>query len=142
MEKTSKILQYRFEDKKAAIMATVIGNLAMGLIILFADWENFMKVPQTQYCLASGLLVLLLIMNYHWKNVEVNGLIVILYVITVMVELYFLGLPKSPMAFSGDTASKGFLFEILINLLPYLYISLRVLLVIPLISILLSRLPK
>ena len=75
MKMNPKILQYRFEDKKSAIIATVIGNLIMGFIILFADLGNITKVPQIQYCLASGLIILLLYVRYHWKNIESNGLI-------------------------------------------------------------------
>lgn len=99
MKTRTKILQYLFEDKKSAILATVIGNLLMGLIIVFADVENITKVPQTQYCLASGLIILLLYAQYHWKNIEVNGLILGAYLLVVLAEVYFLGLPKTPMAF-------------------------------------------
>ncbi|HKK76057.1 MAG TPA: hypothetical protein VJ953_13345 [Saprospiraceae bacterium] len=133
--KSSKILQYRFEDTVAMIKATIVGNLLMGLIILLAGFKNFTEVPQTQYCLATGLLVWIIFHNYRWKNTERNALFAVLYLMGAGAELYYLGIPNSPLAFREDTIGKGFLFEISVHLLPYLYVSLRILLVIPLISV-------
>lgn len=133
--KSSKIQRYLFEDKVSAVRATIIGNLLMGMIILFAGWDDFTKVPQTQFSLFTGLILLIIFMNYTWKNPEVNWLISILYLGGVVVEWLTVGIPKSPMPFRADTMDKGVLFEMLVNLLPYFYVSLRVLFVIPLIGV-------
>ena len=131
---SKKVTEYLFEKRVTAIKTTFVGNLMMATIILLDGIKNFTEVPQAQFCLYSGLFVLIVFLKYNWKNPDLNWLMAGVYIIGVVLELFIIGFPEPMITMNPNELSKGVGLELMILLIPYIYMGLRAGLVIPLVS--------
>lgn len=132
---SKKVTEYLFEKRVAAVKATFVGNLIMATIILLDGIKNFTEVPQAQFCLYSGLFVLIVFLKYQWKNPDFNWFVAGIYFIGVVMELILIGFPEPLISMTTNGLSKGIMFEIVMLIVPYVYMGLRAGLVIPLVSL-------
>jgi len=65
-----------------------------------------------------------------WKNIGISSIVTLLYTLSVIVEILLLGLPESPMG-RKINPGKGMMVDIVPFLAPYVYIGIRIVLVLP-----------
>ncbi len=140
MKKGTKdlIKRYQFEDDKNSIRSVIIGNLALGFLLLLAMTPAFYLSPRVLICFMTGLLYLYFLRFYTWDNHFINLVLPFLYFSIFLVELLTIGMPSALIKFDSNGLSKGILFEMMIGILPLLYTALRAMLIIPLVKIIYS----
>lgn len=121
------ILKYSFEDSKIAIRLPIVINFIIAAFLIIFDRNN----PYLIYCFSSAILVLAFYLLYSWKEPSLNFLVTMLYLLIFFAELIFEGLPKQALEPEGDI-SKGIFLDLSLFILPYIYVGLRFLAVIPL----------
>jgi len=137
-EKRRSIAVYKFEDDKSMIRSVIAGNLILAILFLVGDWFAILRDFRTQICLLSGILFLIANMCYSWESPKMNMMLLLIYLVIFLIEIIYLGIPESPISFNQNRLSKGAMFEMFLGFLPYLYIGLRIALILPIIQILLS----
>lgn len=131
--KANSIPEYKFEISLTRLRAVIGGNFLIGIIILCSELENVFSNPYAFFCLISGSLILLLHLFYNWRNSEKNLFVVIAYLSIYFVELFVFGVPE-PIVKIQPQMSKGILLDFILLPIPYIYMTLRAALVIPLIQ--------
>jgi len=124
------LLKYSFEDSKIAIRLPIVINFIIATFLIIFDRDN----PYLIYCFSSAVLVLVFNLFYNWKEASLNLLITLIYMLIFIAEMIFEGLPNQALEPANDI-SKGIFLDLSLFVLPYLYIGLRFLAVIPLIRI-------
>jgi hypothetical protein len=125
-----ELLQDKFNESKREILLPIFVNALFALFYLLFDPAN----PLLWYSLSSSLSLLLLYLVYNWKDLFMNGSIALLYLLIFIAEWYFHGIPGQAIE-PEDNMGKGIFMDILLAIIPYLYIGLRLLLVLPIIGV-------
>ena len=124
-----QILEDRFEVTRKRILLPIVVNGLLSLFFLLF----FMNSPQLPYTIASMVLVLLFYLIYDWRRVELNSIITILYVLILLMEIILPGFPGQ--MHTPEHTGKGVFIDLMQFLSPYIYAGLRMLAIVPLISI-------
>ncbi|MEM6380619.1 MAG: hypothetical protein AAF705_20720 [Bacteroidota bacterium] len=133
----ARILNYRFEDHKNSIGIIVLLNLMFAFIFILSANASLFHQPRAWICLISGGAFVLLKLLYHWTSVSFNFICAGLYATSVILELFFWGIPERPVDFHRGF-SKGAMLDLFIGLMPYIYVGLRLLSISPLINVISS----
>ncbi|MEO1515462.1 MAG: hypothetical protein AAFV95_10625 [Bacteroidota bacterium] len=140
MEWSLKIRQHRFEEKIQYTKAIALGHLILGLIILtVGSWAiHFCPILA---CAATVFLFVTAILMDAWKSQAFNWGVLALYVGTLVLELLYGGLPAYFLDYQGGGSGigHGIIMEFLILAFPYIYLFIRIGLLIPLIQLILAR---
>lgn len=129
------ILNGRFEEDRAAIKSVFIFNLLFAALYCFCWRSDLFITSRLLICLITGLAFLVISYIYDWRSVVGNLYLVLLYIILLFTEYFWLGVPTGVGLVFSNQVSKGVLLEILIAMIPYLYIGIKIFLIIPLIKI-------
>ena len=122
-----KLLQYQFKDSRRLIYATILGNLLLGILLMFPDFRGVFQNPHVIWCLTSAIILFVLLKAYHWKSFSINTGILVVYLLGVLVEYLQSGLPGTSLQGSiSEPVSKGILFNMLVSILPGLYLAIRI----------------
>ena len=127
---SQKIAKYKFEDSKKRAWATPVGNALLFLVFLLGS-STTLQNPHAIFCLFTILFFGSIQWMYTWTKFHLNTAIIIFYIALCSVEFITFGFPEPVMQASKKT-DKGILLDILVISIPWLYIALRFLLVIPL----------
>lgn len=125
-----ELLQDKFEESKREILLPIILNALFVLFWLLFNPGN----PRLWYSLSSALILLLLYLVYPWKKAYANGAIAILYLIIFVAEWSFHGIPGQAVE-PEQNMGKGILMDMLLAMIPYLYMGLRLFVVFPLLQV-------
>lgn len=121
-----RIQNYRFEDSKRNIIVAGIIHLLLSYLLFFGNGTAWLDWERPQLCLLSGVILLLLYARYDWTFSNVNLVIAVIFVYSIVYELSAFGLPGPPMKVAtGSTIGKGFMLDMAIQFTPYLYAGLR-----------------
>lgn len=131
----NKIAEYKFKDSKQMTWAIGSGNLILALLLLSPDWTNIYSDPRTITCFMLAGFFIVVSIFHTWLSPEFNAYLAALYLSVFLFEMLQLGIPESAIAFSNKGISKGLMFDLMVGLFPYIYIGLRLFLIIPLIYI-------
>ncbi len=132
--------EYRFEDSRNLFRATIAGNLLLAAFMAAPNLADFPYSMHVQISFYTACLAFVVHRLYDWISQPVNALILIVYLAGCGVEFAVWGLPGPPVPVDeGQYMGKGLFFEIVMWSLPLIYIGLRVLLALPIVSILASR---
>jgi hypothetical protein len=131
MNETHKILitKYRFEDSVTGIRLPIVVNLIIAVYFIIFDWQN----PYLIYCLGSGIILLVITYFYDWKTPYLNLFIALVYLMVFIAEMIFEGFPNPSYYPSGS--GKGVFIDLILFILPFVYIGIRLFTVIPLIRV-------
>lgn len=129
------ILNGRFEDDRAVTKSVFVFNIIFAALYCFCLHSELFLTSRLLICLMTGLVFLVLFYIYDWRTVAVNLYLVLIYIFILLSEYFWLGIPAGVGLVFSNHVSKGVLLEILIAMIPYLYIGIKVGLVIPLIKI-------
>ena len=129
-----RIAKLRFREAKEVVQRMPLAHLAFLALLLpwmFPDWT---AEGHTLVCVVSGILLALsahlLDFDKH-QNQLIPGLI---YCALLLIELIALGSLTLDLGHDRHVVSKGLMFELLVAMLPWLYLGTRVLFVFPFIS--------
>lgn len=132
---SKKIAEYRFQDSQKIVYATPIGNLL--LVVVFA-FPGILTIFTNPYALISGITGILFFMSIglnNWQSNLINILFILVYIFILLLEWFLFGLPTSSIVCNQNfTINKGVLLEIIGGMMPYLYVGIRIFLVVPLIQ--------
>lgn len=134
---SSKIKRYRFEDAKRLINGTILGNIILAIILVLPDWRNLLENTHVHMCLLSAGAIFLINKIYDWKSSGKNLIILALYLLLIFFEYMIAGLPSSPVQLdvNNHRISKGVMFDLVVIILPALYLAARIFLSIALLWI-------
>lgn len=141
MKNTDKIKTYRFQDSIDMLQATAYGNLLLALLLAFPDPAGNLENVHLQACLFSFVVFVLAHRNYDWKNQQVNFVFLFVYLGIALAEYLLAGLPGYPLRYDFESyeLSRGFMFDLLVWMLPYAYAGIRVGMVIPILAVVRNR---
>lgn len=123
----SRIREYQLSDSKRGLWTIAILHSLFGFVLLFPQDTFLLNWGRPQLCLFIALGSILLYRFYGWSNFWVNLSWVVAYGALLVFEWLAFGLPESPIkASNGATVSKGFLLEITLHFVPWVYVGLRV----------------
>lgn len=133
--------RYHFDNAKTTIMATVLGNLLLSVCFLFSSYHegNLWENPFFIYSLMSAIVILVIYIFYDWERPILNIGISTCYLLFCIIELVTHGIPQ-PITDASGGYQKGMVLDFALIILPFLYVSLRILLIAPILHTqLLSR---
>ena len=139
--KTGKTLaEYKFEDSRNLFNATILGNFLLALFMAAPNLADFPYNIHVQISFYTACLAFAVQRLYDWNSQEMNAVILIVYLGICAAEYGIWGLPGQPLsAQQGLYMGKGIFFDIIVWSLPLIYLGLRVLLALPVVSIMASR---
>ncbi len=121
------IKHYRFYDAKRGMLAVAVLHFLLGIMLWFSVGNPEMPSIRPYFCLFVAISCYLIYKYYNWSDNRYNILCLLGYGLVLVGEWQWLGIPesivKSPV---GIEESKGFLVDIVFNLLPFVYVGLRV----------------
>lgn len=134
---SSKIKRYRFEDSRRLINGTILGNLILGIILILPNRNSLWESTHVHLCLITAAALFVVNRVYNWKSSRTNLMILGLYLLVVFLEYMIAGLPSSPVQLdvNNHRISKGIMFDLVVIILPALYLAARVFLSISLLWI-------
>lgn len=128
---------YKFNDDKNMIKVLIVSNLFFSILLSLPDLSNYATDLRIQICLFSGLFFLGIYKYYDWRTHAINVLAMLFYLFLFLIEFLYLGVPSSLLNIS-QVLTKGVMFEMLVSILPYVYMGIRMAIILPLIKILYS----
>ncbi|MEZ4993092.1 MAG: hypothetical protein R2824_21895 [Saprospiraceae bacterium] len=134
---SSKIKRYRFEDTRRLIRGTIFGNLILAIILILPNINNLWESTHVHMCLITAVGVFVVNRIYDWKSSRANLVILGLYLLLVFLEYMIAGLPSAPVQIdvNNHRISKGIMFDLVVIILPALYLAARIFLSISLLWI-------
>ena len=130
---SKRIALYRFEDSVSMLKSIFIIHFTFVFFLALAygtglpTKENLLRIV---VCGISALLYLIPYLVYNWQIQAINIFLVLVLFFILGLELFTLGVPARPIGFN-ERMSKGFIFDIMISFVPYVYVGIRVLSLIP-----------
>ena len=128
----------RFKEHRQMTKATILGNLLLALVFLMTNHEFLWQNIHVQISLLTAILIFVLVLFYSWKNNRVNLAIVAIYLGLFLFELYLVGIPTNPMPME-QSHGRGLLLGVIIMFVPWLYVGLRLAMILPLIQVTFSN---
>lgn len=126
--------KYQYENGIAGVKTVAFGNFFL-LVIILIGVSGKIAIPSIAFfSLISGLLIFLGNLFYGWTSPKINFLFLLIYTLLVVVELSVLGIPEA-VIISNNGLSKGFFLEIMLYMVPFIYLGVRITLIIPLLII-------
>ena len=126
--------QFRFENAMAGVKTVAFGNFFLLVMILTGTGEAVGFLTHGFFCLIAGSVIFLGTLTYNWSNPKINLIFLFIYILILIVELYILGIPERLMT-PGRGLSKGFFFDMVVYMVPFVYIGIRVTCILPLMII-------
>ena len=133
-----KLAKYRFEDDRRATLSVGIFNLIIAVFIVLGMFPKIQFDIRAVLCICTGITFLLLYKYYDWKSSITNWTIAILYLVLFILEFIHLGTPGNIIEFNYNRISKGVMFQMMIGILPYLYMIVKIGIILPLVNIIYS----
>lgn len=130
------IAQVHFDTAKTSTWVSPIANLILFICYLFFLTTDVFSDSHAVFCIVSAAILFVLCLRYSWKNPEANLFIVILYILSVVAEYYFIGMASNPLGYSDMyMMSKGIALEMGVDLLPAIYFVIKILAAVPLLLV-------
>lgn len=129
MESVNK---YHFDNAKATIRATIGGNFILSILFTLTNLTggNFLANPFFQISFITALGILILNKLYNWENATINISVICCYLLVYLIEFLIHGIP-APVTIVSRGFSKGILLDMVLLVVPLLYVGMRIMLVFP-----------
>jgi hypothetical protein len=126
--------QYKFENGVAGVKTVAFGNFFLLVMILTATGESVGFMTHGFFSLIAGSVIFLGTLTYNWANPKVNLIFLFVYMIILFAELLIFGIPE-PLLVTSRGLSKGFFFDMVLYMIPFIYIGVRITCILPLVII-------
>ena len=127
------ISRHKFEDSVQNLNVIPMGHFILFLFFLFPLGVNFRAI----ICLLTLLSFFALRKFYDWQSNKINFLLIGIYLVVLIGEVWILGFPNSLLV-SAKHDFEIALIQELLSILPVIYVVLRFFFIVPLISIFIS----
>lgn len=127
------ISRHKFEDSIQNMNVIPMGHFILFLCFVFPLGINFRAI----ICLLTVLSFLVLRKFYNWQSSKINFLLIGIYLAVLIGEIWILGIPTS-LQVSAKTDFEIALIGELLSFLPIIYIGLRFIFLVPLLSLFIS----
>lgn len=133
MNRTTKhrIAKYQFQDSVQAAKTVIAANFIFATLLVMQDYIHVFSGARVYICLLSAGMTLIAHLYLKWESFKINMVIVLIYLSLFLFEYFYVGTPNNLVAMDRGL-SKGIMLELMIGIIPYLYMTLRILLIIPL----------
>ncbi len=125
-----RIAKYQFQDGLQALKTVIAANILFAVMLIMQDWTQLLSGSRMYICLLSALLIIIANSFYKWDSLKINIVIALIYVLLFLVEYLVIGAPNNLITMDSGV-SKGILLELMIGIIPYVYMTLRIVLIIP-----------
>ena len=125
MTSSKFVLEYKFEQACNYTKAVILINAILFIALAIRGWDYILSHPYTWFSLLSGVVLMMSYKFYNWRNSYVNFFFILLYGAFLIYEFYMFGMPDSLLESDSRTISKGFLLDLCIGILPFLYFGMR-----------------
>ena len=134
-----KIAEYKFQEDLKTVYATPIGHLCLFSCFAFPQIAVVLTSPFAKFSLIIAILFFIGLKLNNWQSHQLNLYFIFVYLFLLVGEWFLLGIPGYTIGFhKGTVVSKGVLLEFMGGLLPFIYVGMRIFLIIPLILITIS----
>ncbi len=123
--------QYKFENGIAGVKTVAFGNFFLLLMILTGTGEAVGFLTHGFFSFIAGSVIFLGVLTYNWANPKINLAFLFVYILILMAEFSILGLPE-PLMNPSRGYTKGFLFDMLVYMVPFIYFGIRITCILPL----------
>ncbi len=123
--------QYKFENGIAGVKTVAFGNFFLLVMILTGTGEAVGFLTHGFFSLIAGSVIFLGVLTYNWANPKINLAFLFVYILILLVEVSILGIPEQLMNSRGNF-SKGIFLEMLVYMVPFIYIGVRITCILPL----------
>lgn len=127
------ITRYRFEDSIQNLNVIGMGHFILFLCFIFPIGINFRAI----ICLLILLSFLVLKKIYNWQSNKINFLLIGIYLALLVGEILILGFPDI-LPFSANHDFEIAIMKEIFSVFPIIYVALRVVFLIPLMSLFFS----
>ena len=137
--RSQKIAEYKFQDSQRIVYSIPVGHLLLVIAFTLPGASTIFTNP---FALSYGLTAILFFVSIKlnsWQSHHFNLLLIFVYILIFFGEWILFGIPTSLIT-SNQTfsVSKGVLLQIISDMMPYIYVGMRLFLVIPLIQMTIS----
>lgn len=123
----SRILAYQLSDSKRGLWTIAILHVLLFLMMLIPEDTSLMSWGRPQLCLLIAAGSIALFRYYAWLDYLVNLGWAAVYGALLIYEWQAFGLPESLVQSPvGPTISKGFMLDVMLHFLPWIYGGIRV----------------
>lgn len=134
--KTRKLIEKnRFNDDRTLVKSVFISNFIFAILFCMAHGTPMFSVYRMLISLVCAILFISFYFLYDWQSTHVNLSLIFLYLMIFLFEFILFGVPVGVTIFEGGEISKGILFDLVMGILPFVYLGLKVCLIYPLIKI-------
>lgn len=134
-----KIAEYKFQEHLKIVYATPVGHLCLFSCLAFPKITAILTSPFAAVNLILAILFFMGIKLNNWQSHQLNLCFIFVYLLLLLDEWLFLGIPNYTIGFyQGRVVNKGVLLEFFGGLLPFIYVGMRIFLIVPLIMITVS----
>lgn len=120
-----RLQQYRFIDSKAGILSTAATHLLASVILFMEQSDSILSAGRGLLCLGVALALFVLHQIYDWLQLEKNLFIITVYCGIILFEYAQFGMPQ-PVMVMASGYTKGFMMAFFIQMLPWIYVGLRI----------------
>ena len=124
-----EIADLKFQESKRMLLVAVMTNMILYVLLCMGNDTGPLDY-RPMICLVSAFSIAIGIWKYNWTNQRMNIGFLIYYLTLVLVEIYILGVPDTPLHLGGRH-SKGMLLDMIIVVLPLFYLGLRIISITP-----------
>lgn len=122
------IYLYKFDASKDAAK-TVLAFSALMPLFFAVGTTPFFSQPYVWCSLFSAVMIAVNLFYFKWEKHGLNLVVTISYFVLSLVEVLLWGFPGGGEMVAGGPTAKGAFFDVIVNMFPYAYTGLRVLLV-------------
>ncbi len=134
-----KIAEYKFEENLKTVYAIPLGHFCIFSCFAFPKITDILTSPHAGLNLIIAILFFIGFKLNNWQSHQLNLCFTFVYLLLLLGEWLFLGIPSYTIGFhQGSVISKGALLEFFGGLIPFIYMGMRIFLVIPLIMMTIS----
>ena len=134
-----KIAAYKFQEDLKIVYATPVGHLCLFSCFAFPIITDILTSPFAVVNLSLAILFFISIKLNNWQSHQLNLCFLFVYLLLLFGEWLFLGIPGYTIGFHQSTVvNKGALLEFFGGLLPFIYVGMRIFLIVPLIRMTVS----
>ncbi len=134
MTSKQKIAEYKFEDEVEHINV-IIGLHLFFFALYFLFCEGQLQDVRPLICLMIALIYWGVQKYYDWTAYRTNVLLTGLYAGICMLEWMLVGIPVVGYLENGYRFNKGLMLDFFVAMSPYVYVGLRVALIMPLLLV-------
>lgn len=124
-----RVVQHKYDHARESAARIGYAHIAfLFILLLYMPGEGWMVNGRTVYCIISAFMITALQYVLNMAQVKYVVVVIVTYLSIVFVELMTCGIPRQLIDIDASL-SKGVMFEMLLSMIPVVYVGLRIVLV-------------